>query len=155
MKQFAMRLPFYLISLFFFTACTSGKKSINIDSVKKHIDAMNLKYNDRFSGIDTALYENRYCKDAQTLAEGMPPLTGREAIKSYYFNNGENKELTIELKATNIYGNAELVVEEGTYSFPDGKGGVIDQGKFIALWKEENKQWKIFREMWNSNIPKQ
>lgn len=149
-----MRIIIFLIMAVIIHSCAGKKSSVNIETVKKHIEAMNAKYSDRFTGTDTSLYENRYCKDAQALAEGMPPLVGRDAIRSYYFNNGENKELTIEIKATNIFSGGDLVVEEGTYSFPDGKGGVIDQGKFIALWKEENKQWKIYREIWNSNIPK-
>jgi ketosteroid isomerase-like protein len=51
-----------------------------------------------------------------------------------------------------IYGNEDLVVEEGTYNFPDGKGGSIDKGKFIAIWKQEDGKWKLYREIWNTDI---
>jgi ketosteroid isomerase-like protein len=53
----------------------------------------------------------------------------------------------------NIYGNESLVVEEGTYNFPDGKGGSFDKGKFIALWKQEGGKWKLYREIWNTDMP--
>jgi hypothetical protein len=49
-----------------------------------------------------------------------------------------------------------MVVEEGDYVFPDGKGGSFDKGKFIALWKPEDGKWKLYREIWNTDItPKQ
>jgi hypothetical protein len=36
--------------------------------------------------------------------------------------------------------------------FPDGKGGSVDKGKFIALWKQEVGKWKMYREIWNYDI---
>ena len=29
--------------------------------------------------------------------------------------------------------------------------GSVDNGKFIAIWKQEDGKWKLFREIWNTN----
>lgn len=134
----------------------SGKATQNdfsIDSVKAHIIKMNESYSERFMTNDSAFYVARYCTDAQVYSPGMPAVISRDSIRAFFYNNGNNKEAKIELPAGNFYGNADFVVEEGSYSFPDGKGGSVDKGKFIAIWKKENNQWKLYREIWNSDIP--
>jgi ketosteroid isomerase-like protein len=78
-------------------------------------------------------------------------LTG--IVKMLKFILRLNNEAVIELPAGNFYGDKNLVVEEGTYNFPDGKGGSVDKGKFIALWKQEDGKWKLYREIWNTDIP--
>jgi hypothetical protein len=41
----------------------------------------------------------------------------------------------MELPPNDIYGNADLVVEDGTYNFPDGKGGSLDKGNLLHYGK--------------------
>jgi ketosteroid isomerase-like protein len=125
----------------------------DIEQVKAHITEMNKSYGDRFVNNDTAFYADRYCTDAQAMPEKMPAIKGREAIQKYNYNDGNNKEFKIEVTATDIYGSAGAVIEEGIYNFPDGKGGSFDKGKFIAVWKQEGGKWKLYREIWNTDNP--
>lgn len=131
----------------------TGKNRFSIDSVKAHVLKMNESYGERFMTNDTAFYVARYCTDAQVYSPGMPAVEGRDSIRAFFYNNGNNKEAKIELPEGKFYGNDEMVIEDGTYSFPDGKGGVADKGKFIAIWKQEDGIWKLYREIWNSDIP--
>ena len=116
---------------------------------------MNESYSERFMTNDTAFYVARYCTDAQVYSPGMPAVMGRDSIRAFFYNNGNNKEAKIELPAGNFYGNADFVIEDGTYSFPDGKGGNVDKGKFIAIWKKEDGVWKLYREIWNTDMASQ
>jgi ketosteroid isomerase-like protein len=129
------------------------KSAFNIDSVKAHIMKMNESYSERFMSNDPGFYSDRYCADAQVYSPGMPAVMGRDSIRSFFYNNGNNKEAKIDLPPGNFYGNEDLVVEDGTYSFPDGKGGSVDKGKFIAIWKKEEGKWKLYREIWNTDLP--
>lgn len=141
-----------------FIACqhkTSGepeKQTFSIDSVKAYILKMNETYSERFMTNDPSFYVARYCTDAQVYSPGLAAVAGRDSIRAFFYNDGNNKEARIELPAGNIYGGEDLVVEEGTYNFPDGKGGSVDKGKFIALWKKEEGTWKLYREIWNSDM---
>jgi ketosteroid isomerase-like protein len=131
----------------------SVKSSFSIDSAKAYIIKMNESYSERFMTNDTAYYSSRYCKDAEVYSPMAPAVKGIDSIRSFFYQNGTNKETKIELPIGNIYGNEELVIEEGRYNFPDGKGGSLDKGKFIALWKQENGKWKLYREIWNTDMP--
>lgn len=156
-----MKLFLFLLAPAILLACGSGSSeaaksatgTFSIDSVKAHIIKMNESYSERFMTSDTAFYQKRYCKNAEVYSPGLPAVKGRDSIMAFFYQNGTNKEAKIELPAGNIYGNSELVVEEGTYNFPDGKGGSFDKGKFIALWKEEDGIWKLYREIWNTDLP--
>jgi ketosteroid isomerase-like protein len=126
--------------------------AFNLDSVKAHITEMNKSYGKRFTTNDLSFYKERYCKDAAVYCPNLPAVIGIDSIMSFFYAGGNNGEAVIELPPNNIYGNADLVVEDGTYSFPDGKGGIADKGKFIALWKQEDGKWKLFREIWNTDL---
>jgi ketosteroid isomerase-like protein len=127
--------------------------NFNLDSVKAYIAEMNKSYGKRFTTNDRAFYNERYCKDAAVYCPNVPAVQGIDSIITFFYGSGNNGEAVIELPPNNIYGNADLVVEDGTFNFPDGKGGSVDKGKFIALWKQEDGKWKLFREIWNTDLP--
>lgn len=155
-KTPGMRILLAAVMITCLSSChhTKDEKPITFDiaPVKAHIEEMNRSYSKRFTTNDTAYYNMRYCKDAAVYSPGMPAVMGRDSIISFFYQNGNNSEATIELPTGSIYGNAELVVEEGNYNFPDGKGGSLDKGKFIALWKQEDGKWKLYREIWNTDM---
>lgn len=137
-----------------FTATTNNgaAASFDLEAVKQHIHTMNASYSDRFTNNDTAFYNSRYCKDAISMPERQAAVVGIDSIRSFCYGNGSNKDFKVVITAENIYGTKDLVVEEGVYSYPDGKGGSFDNGKFIALWKQEGGTWKLYREIWNTNV---
>jgi ketosteroid isomerase-like protein len=153
-----MKQQLFALLLIAIVSCNQNEKKpvtetkFDITAVKNHITEMNKTYGNRFMTNDTAFYIERYCKDAAVYSPQVPAVKGREAIINFFYRDGSNKEAKIELPAGDIYGNAELVVEEGTYNFPDGKAGSVDKGKFIALWKQEGGKWKLYREIWNTDI---
>ena len=130
----------------------SAKTTFDINSVKSHVIEMNKTYGQRFTSNDSAFYVDRYCADAEVYCPALPAVKGREAIRSFFYAGGTNKDAVIELPEGRFYGSADLVVEDGTYNFPDGKGGSVDKGKFIALWKQEDGKWKLYREIWNTDL---
>ena len=155
-----MKKLFVLIPVILIVSCSEqGEKSIaagnnfDLTQVKNHIEEMNKAYSQRFTTNDSIFYVDRYCRDAEVYCPALPAVKGREAIRAFFYSGGNNTETVIELPPGNIYGGPDLVVEEGTYNFPDGKGGSVDKGKFIALWKQEDGKWKLFREIWNTDLP--
>jgi ketosteroid isomerase-like protein len=146
-------LAAYLVSCNSASSNQPTPTTFNLDSVKAHIAEMNKSYGQRFKTNDPAFYKERYCKDAAVYSPNVPAVVGIDSIISFFYGGGNNAEAIIELPPNNIYGNTDLVVEDGTYNFPDGKGGNVDKGKFIAIWKQEDGKWKLYREIWNTDLP--
>lgn len=132
---------------------SKAEADFDLKAIKDSIAQANQLYEERFTRDDAQMYAKRYCRDAVIFPAENPSIAGRDSIRAYYYDKGRNKELKIVITEKNIYGSPELVVEEGIYDFPDGKGGSFDKGKFIALWKKEEGSWKLFREIWNTDLP--
>jgi len=140
-----MRTALPLLAIVLFFACQQKQaasnvaSTFNLDSVKAHIVNMSQSYSQRFLTNDSLFYVERYCADAEVLAPNAPAIKGRDSIRKYFFGEGSNTDAKIELPT-------------GKINFPDGKGGSFDKGKFIALWKNEGGKWKLYREIWNTDI---
>lgn len=145
-----------LIIVALFASCSVqtdiSTKAFDIEIVKKYIDSCNIYYANRFIQKDSSWFLENYLKNACVLPPNQTSICGVNNIFNFFYGNGENKSVTMLIKATNIYGNEETIVEEGTYDFPDGKGQSFDKGKFIAIWKPENGKWKLNKEIWNSDL---
>ncbi len=143
-----------LVALLLMTGCTTHVKrtdTFDLDVVKQHIHEANQVFGERFKNNDPAWYAERYTVDACALPDQEPTVCGLDAIRAFYYNDGVNAEIVIVVTETAVYGTGDAVIEEGTFDFPDDKGGSYSSGKFIAIWKQENNRWKLYREIWNDN----
>ena len=50
-------------------------------------------------------------------------------------------------------GTAGLLAETGTYEMYGDNNKTLDKGKYVVVWKQENGQWKIYRDIWNTSMP--
>lgn len=128
------------------------KNDFNMELIRAHINEANTTYDSRFTNGSIEHYNKMYCADACIMPERTEKICDPENILKQYYYNGNNKSFKLNIVAENIYGSKEVVVEEGKYDFMDSTGRVLDNGKFIALWKFENDTLKMFREIWNSNL---
>ena len=56
-------------------------------------------------------------------------------------------------ETTDFYGNADLVVDAGTYIVTYGPEHVTERGKYVNVWKQVHGSWKIQSNIWNSDAP--
>jgi ketosteroid isomerase-like protein len=149
-----MRASLFIVA-FVWAGCTTKVERTEIfdlEAVRKYIHEANQTYGDRFQNNEPAWYAERYTQDACALPPNEATVCGRDAIRAFNYNDGANAEIKIIITETAVYGNATEVIEEGTFDFPDGTGGSYDKGKFVAIWKQEDGKWKLFREIWNSDF---
>ena len=57
----------------------------------------------------------------------------------------------VDLRTIEVWGTENLITEEGELSLFVGDTEA-DQGKYIVLWKKEDGKWKLFRDIFNSNL---
>ena len=163
-KTFTKILLPVVIMLFAFTSCgdkSSGsadtkttEPSFDLVAARKSIDEANQSLSDFLKKGDSTAFAGLYCSDAKVMAPEGPAVVGRDAIKStigYFYNIG----LTgMNLKTSDVWGSEALIGEEGTYSLSMSDGKEADHGKYIVLWKMEDGKWKLFRDIFNTDIPK-
>jgi ketosteroid isomerase-like protein len=156
-KKNPCKIIMLLAISFLLTNCQNEGKGTtansNLEEAKKAIAESNAVYFDSFVKNDSAIFINRYAKDACIMAPGSTQACGyeeaakffRAAYTSYGMRNG--KFIT-----TAVYGDAaEYVTEEGLWQSFNAKGELFDNGKFLVLWKKTPEGWKMFRDSFSSN----
>ena len=134
-------------------AAVAAAPAFSLDSAKAIIEASNAVFMESFTKGDSAGVAGCYTKDAKLMPNGMPAITGTAAITGFVGATARMGFKNYTLATTDVWGNADLLGEEGTFALNDDKGNAIDKGKYIVLWKQEEGKWKMFRDIWTSDMP--
>lgn len=127
-------------------------KEFNIDDARKEIDVANLEFINLFNKSDSIGLANMFTYDGKSMEPNEPAFIGRANIQSHYFlvmNAGANK---LDLTTIGLWGDEKMLAEEGEYTFIDKDDKLLDKGKYIVLWKMEDGKWKLFRDIYNSDL---
>jgi uncharacterized protein (TIGR02246 family) len=94
-----------------------------------------------------------YTQDGQVLPPNSDFVTGREAIQAFWQGVMDMgiKGATLELLEAEGLGDTAYSV--GKYTLKGEEGQVLDAGKFVVIWKQEDGEWKLHRDMFNSSMP--
>ncbi|MFQ5605659.1 MAG: YybH family protein [bacterium] len=90
-------------------------------------------------------------------AEGMllPPnsefVQGREAIAQFWAELITNIDGELAIQEVSVQGDLAYIL--GTFKLFATGGEVVDQGKYIEIWKRSNGQWQLYRDIWNTSLP--
>ena len=140
------------------SACTNNppepaaeQHQFSASAVKATLDSMNVDYHDRFRDSTTAFFAARYTSDACVMPPNMPRICGIDGITKFYWYDGNSQTTTLDIKGEEVSGTASEVSEVGTYRVIDDEGTVLDEGKFIAMYRNVDGAWKVHREIWNSD----
>ncbi len=131
---------------------TVAKSTFNLTTAKAEIVAANKELAAFVAAADSVGIGNLYTQNAKFMMTGSPAIIGRNNIQSS-FSGIINSGITgADLRTIEVWGTESLITEEGEYSLFVGEDEV-DQGKYLVLWKKEDGKWKLFRDIFNSNLP--
>ena len=139
-------------------ACFTFAYSQPASAARKAIEA-NLKiFVEEFNKGNAAAVAQLYAVDAKLLPPNDKIVEGRANIEKFWAGaTGAGLRLT-SLTPTTITPAGNLLVETGKYvSTMPGAGGatITDEGKYIVVWRREGRNWKIIRDIFNSDKPAQ
>ncbi len=152
---------FYLLSCFLLFACNDQdkleiEKSASAFDIKQG-EASILQSNKHFmksleTGDSTEVGDS-YTTNAALMVPNQATVNGRKNIIHYYSLALAHGITHIDLNTIKIWGDSSILAEEGTYQVSDIKKNILDQGKYIVLWKQETGNWKMYRDIWTSDWP--
>ena len=106
-----------------------------------------------FNRGDAAGVASLYTENGQFLPPNSDPVTGRQAIQATFQGLMDMGIKTVKLETTEVEGYGDTASEVGRYTLEGEGGQVLDQGKFLVIWKQEAGQWKLHRDMINTSMP--
>jgi len=107
-----------------------------------------------YQASDSEEIAQSFTKNAQLLCANHAPIEGRQQIGHYFLEMIRQGSINVKLNTINIWGDSTILVEEGKYLLMNKNGGQADEGSYVALWQQESGNWKIYRDIWVSSIPK-
>ena len=123
------------------------------NDVHDAIVAANEIFMGNFSRGDAAGVAALYTENAQFLPQNSDFVSGKEAIQAAFQGLIDSGVKTLKLETLEVEGYGETASEVGKYILGGEDGEVMDEGKYIVIWKQEAGQWKLHRDMINSSMP--
>jgi ketosteroid isomerase-like protein len=154
-------LLLFILSLAIFSCSQQDKMEIekaasafDIKQGEAAVKQSNQNFIKSFQASDSSEIAQSFTKDAQLLCANHAPIEGRKKIGHYFSEMIRQGSTDVKLNSMHIWGDSTILVEEGNYLLMDKNGDQTDKGSYIALWQQESGNWKIFRDIWVSSIPK-
>ena len=146
-------IPIFLMSFLFFNCQAQQLSNDNLEEAKKAIAASNEIYFQGFAKGDSSIFIDRYAKDCWIMPPGAPTLCGADAPYEFFrtafneFGLRNGKLITIDIFGDGV----DFVTEEGFWQSFDADNKLLDNGKFLVLWKKTADGWKMYRDSFNSD----
>lgn len=123
-----------------------AQKDASVEIMKANDNFMNL-----FNAGDADKFVTVYTEDARLLPPNGEVVTGRNNIKTFW--EGMMKAgIKPVLKTVSAQRYGKTVIEEGTVAIHAGDK-VVDNVKYMVIWKKVKGVWKMHQDIWNSNNP--
>jgi len=105
-----------------------------------------------FSQGDPAKMSSLYTENGQLLPTGSDFITSRPAIQAFWQMVMEMGVKSVKLETVELEEQGRAAIEIGKYELGDAKGKTADSGKYLVVWKKEDDQWRLHRDIWNSSL---
>lgn len=152
---------FFIFCAFVFISCNEQDKleieksasAFDIKQGEASVLQTNQHFMKAFKAGDTLEVSKCFTSDAKIMAPHIQPVNGRIDISSFFSHLNKGGIADFKLSTIKIWGDSSILVEEGTFVQLDKQENQIDTGEYIALWRQETGNWKMYRDIWTSNRP--
>jgi ketosteroid isomerase-like protein len=127
------------------TGCMQAPQA-DLDGLK----AMREVWQSAFEAKDSAAIAAIYSADGAVLPPNGETVTGRPAI-DVFWKDFLASGIGGEIQDTEVYAQGNVGYKVGRYSITDAGGTVVDEGKYVEIWREVDDQWQLHRDIFNSN----
>jgi len=121
--------------------------------IREAIASANANFMKTFSQGDAAGMADLYTDDGQVLPPNSDFVMGKGAIQMFWQALMDMGIREANLHIGEVEEQGDLAFEVSKFTLLGEEGQVLDQGKYIVIWKQENGQWKLHRDIFNSSLP--
>ena len=122
------------------------------ESVKAFIRKEASNFEEELRRGDSSAMAAHYALDATVMSPNSEPVKGNN-IANFWGGAIRMGVKDVKLNITDISGDGDVYAETGTYEMFGAENKTLDKGKYVVVLKKENGNWKMYRDIWNSNLP--
>lgn len=127
------------------TKSDSALSAIEIQKARTIIEKIDNQFSKDYLNGDSLAVAAHYATNGE-----FGSLKGND-ILSYWGksirNSIKNNTRNLVFTTTTLTGDSEFLVELGIYQIKDDDNNVKANGKYVVVWKNENGEWKIYRDI--------
>jgi len=145
-----------VVSAVWLVACQPAD-TFDAAAAKAEIEAVNAKWAEAVANQDAEALAALYTENAWALPPNHEAVRGREGVRDFMEGLFDMGFQEVSLVTREIMGHGNMAHEVGTFTatIAMGDDGTIeDKGKYLVIWhKGQDGQWRLHRDIWNSNTP--
>jgi ketosteroid isomerase-like protein len=130
---------------------TQRDTAMDASQAKSQIKDKVDKFVADFERGDSNAVAAQYASDAWVMPPNSERLRGND-IASFWGGAIRMGVTDMNLNTDDLVGSGNWMTETGTYEMYGADKKVIDKGKYVVTWKREDGDWKIYRDIWNTNM---
>ncbi|MCO4098621.1 MAG: nuclear transport factor 2 family protein [Gemmatimonas sp.] len=131
-------------------ASGSDPPTFDLETARSIIAQQNKQFTAAHVSGDVAVIDTMFLPDARSYPPGAPAAIGIDAIHTLTVDYLKSGITEFREETTALYGNAEQIVDEGTFVLTNG-AGITERGKYINVWRQVNGSWRIQANIWNAD----
>jgi len=105
-----------------------------------------------FGRGDAAGIANFYTDNAMLLPTGSDIIQDKQTIEVFWQGVMDMGIKNARLDILEIEQHGDTVNDIGKYTLSSADGQVMDTGKYVVIWKNEDGNWKMHRDIFNSSL---
>lgn len=119
------------------------------DPTRESIESRNREFAAAFMRGDAEAVAALYTQDGQLLPPGAAVVKGRPAIAAFWKGAIDAGMKELALETVEVESAGDLAYEVGTAKIVAAEGQV-SQDRYLVVWKRQNGEWQLHRDIWNS-----
>ena len=135
------------------TVGCAAPASDTTDEARAGIEATNAQFMAAVGHGDAAGVAACYTEDAQLMPPNGQLVSGRAAIQETMQGFIDSGVGGLLLESIEVQGHGDMAHELGRATLTDADGQVLDESKYIVIWKKVGDEWKLHRDIFNSDLP--
>lgn len=94
-----------------------------------------------------------YTISGSIMPPNSPIIKGSSEIRAFWQGAIDMGIKAVELKTVELDDLVDTVNEVGLFKLSLDDGTVVDEGKYVVIWKKENGNWRWHHDIWSSKNP--
>ena len=121
-------------------------------SATEGINETNRLFMDAFSAGDAEKVAGFYTANCRFLPDNSNPVDGRTNVQELVQSMMDGGVSSVELITWEVEDCGDTAIEVGRVVMRGDTDELIDDGKFIVIWKKEEGGWRLHRDIVNSSL---
>ena len=122
----------------------SESNQVDLSILEKEIESRLREFENHLRNGDSVALGEMYLENAEII----PSTVGRDNIIKGFGSMIRDSITGSSFKTTKLWGNDQLLVEDGTGTWFHANGMVVGRGRYLLVWQKDDGEWKILRDTW-------